>query len=128
MKFYSIILLFACFVFVTAIPPAVLTETGSADLVIPNFWILFGFLSGLTLIVIIAVLWVQQINPEFYAQAFLGATTFKILACLIFVLVFLRKNHVDKLVFVSDFFYVYFLNTVFEVSGLLRNLRNQNLR
>lgn len=127
MKFITIILLFLGFVFLTGIPPAVLTETGSADLVVPNFWVMFGFLSGLTFIVIVAVLWVQKINPEFYAQAFLAATTFKIVTCLIFILVFLRKNHVDKLIFVSDFFYVYFLNTVFEVYGLLRSLRNQNL-
>ena len=63
-----------------------------------------------------------------YAQTFLAVTVFKILACLTFTLVFLLKNKVDKVVFAGDFFYVYFLNTAFEVYILLRNLRNQNLR
>jgi hypothetical protein len=35
---------------------------------------------------------------------------------------------VNKYVFVADFFYIYFLNTAFEVYSLLCNLRNQNLR
>ena len=73
-------------------------------------------------------LFVQRKNSELYAQAFLAGTTVKILGTLFFVLVFLRKNQVDKLVFAADFFYIYFLNMAFEVYGLLRNLRNQNLR
>lgn len=77
---------------------------------------------------IVTVLVVQQKNNELYASAFLAATTVKILATLFFVLFFLRKNHVNRYAFAADFFYVYFLNTAFEVYGLLRNLRNQNLR
>jgi hypothetical protein len=128
MKLFRFVLFYVAFVVLLAIPPMVLTETSYAYLLVPHFWLLFWYLSALTLIVIILVLLVQKKNSEFYAQAFLGGTTFKILACLIFMLVFLRKTHVDKLFFMGDFFYVYFLNTVFEVYGLLRNLRNQNLR
>ena len=128
MKFSRTILLFAAFVLLLATPPIAMIQTGNTDYIVPHFWLLFGYLSVLTLVVIITVLIVQQINHEFYAQAFLGATTFKILACLIFMVVFLRKNHVDKTIFMADFFYIYFLNTVFEVYGLLRNLRNQNLK
>ena len=128
MKLLRFILLFIGFAVLLAVPPVVLTQTGNADLLVPHFWALFIFMSILTLIVIVVVLLVQQKNSEFYAQAFLAATTFKILACLIFMAIFLRKNHVDKVIFMADFFYIYFLNTVFEVYGLLRNLRNQNLR
>jgi hypothetical protein len=70
----------------------------------------------------------QQINAELGAQMFLGATTFKILACLAFAVIFLLKNRVNRYVFVADFFYIYFLNTAFEIYSLLRNLRNQKLR
>ena len=128
MKVYRTVLFFVLFVLLLAVPPFLLNYTGNTDLLTPHFWLLFFFISGLTLIVIISVLICQHINSEFYAQAFLAATTFKILVCLIFIVVFLKKIHVDKLVFMADFFYVYFLNTVFEVYGLLRNLRNQNLR
>ncbi len=128
MKPFRFFLLFAAFVVLLAIPPVVLMQMGKTDLLVPHFWLIFFYISGLTLIVIITVLIVQQKNDRFYAQAFLGGTTFKILACLVFVMVFLAKNHINKWVFVSDFFYVYSLNTLFEVYGLLRNLRNQNLK
>ena len=96
--------------------------------IIPKFWILFGYIAVLTLLVTGTVLFVQRKNSELYAQAFLAGTTVKILCTLFFIVVFLRKNQVDKLVFAADFFYIYFLNMAFEVYGLLRNLRNQNLR
>ena len=128
MKIYRTILSFIAFIIVIAIPPVLLNYTGNTDLLAPHFWLLFFFISGLTLIVVAAVLLSQRANSEMYSQVFLAATTFKILACLIFMVIFLRKNHVDKLIFVADFFYIYFLNTAFEVYGLMRNLRNQNLR
>ncbi len=78
--------------------------------------------------VTVSVIAAAQKNSEYVAPVFLATTTVKILGTLFFVLFFLRKNHVNKFPFVADFFYVYFLNTVFEVYGLLRNLRNQNLR
>ncbi len=66
--------------------------------------------------------------PEFYAQAFLGATVFKMLACLSFMLFLVLKTTINKPVFMANFFYLYFLNMGFEVYVLLRNLRNQNLK
>jgi len=63
-----------------------------------------------------------------FSEAFMGATVVKILACLIFVVIFLAKNKVEKYVFIGDFFYTYFLNTIFEVYILLRTLRNKILR
>lgn len=128
MKIYRTVFSFVIFTVLLAIPPVLLNYSGNTDLLTPHFWLLFFFISGLTLIVIAAVLLSQRANSEMYSQVFLAATTFKILVCLIFMVIFLRKNHVDKLIFVADFFYIYFLNTAFEVYGLLRNLRNQNLR
>ena len=59
---------------------------------------------------------------------FLGGTTLKILAALAFIFIFRAKNHVDKAVFLGDFMYIYLLNTVFEVYILLRTLRHKILR
>lgn len=128
MKPNNTIISYLVFVLLIAIPPAALILTGQSAYIIPKFWILFIYIAALTLLVIGTVLFVQRKNSELYAQAFLAGTTVKILGTLFFVLVFLRKNHVDKLVFAADFFYIYFLNMAFEVYGLLRNLRNQNLR
>ena len=116
------------FLAVLAALPLWLSKKGHADLLTSLFWLIFFFLSGLTLVVVITVLLGQQLDAERGAQFFLGATVFKILACLVFALVFLLKNKVNKYVFVADFFYIYFLNTAFEIYTLLRNLRNQNLK
>ncbi|QQL50079.1 hypothetical protein [Mucilaginibacter ginkgonis] len=128
MKVSATIYRYLFFLLLMTIGPVVLTATGDTFLLIPKFWLLFGFISALTLMTIILILVVQQINRDLYAQAFLAATTVKILVCLFFVLFFLRKTPVNRHVFALDFCYVYFLNTAFEVYGLLRNLRNQNLR
>jgi hypothetical protein len=105
-----------------------LANNGYTNLLIPHFWLVFFFLSGLTLVVVIAVLTGQQIDVEKGTQMFLAATVFKILACLVFALVFILKNKLNRYIFVADFFYIYFLNTAFEIYILLRNLRNQNSR
>ena len=69
-----------------------------------------------------------QKKKEYFAQAFLGGTTLKILITMIFIFILLRNNKVNKLVFMADFLYIYLLNTAFEVYILLRNLRHEKLR
>ncbi|WP_429383473.1 hypothetical protein [Mucilaginibacter sp. UYCu711] len=108
--------------------PLCLKYTGNQNWLVSQFWLMFCFISFLTLATLIAVLISQSLIPDFYAQIFMGATVFKMLACLVFMLVLVLKTKVDKPVFVADFFYLYFLNTGFEVYVLLRNLRNQNLK
>lgn len=128
LKLPSTILSYLLFVAVTAVPPLVLIYTGHADWLTPKFWLLFFFVSGLTFLTVISILMVAKINAEMYAQVFLAATTVKILASMIFALIFLLKIKVNKYVFAADFFYIYFLNMAFEIYGLLCNLRNQNLK
>ena len=128
MKIYQALLFFIWFTFIIAIPPYAMGKYGHADLLTPQFWLIFFFLSGLTLLVVASILIVRQMYPNMFSEAFMGATAVKILACLIFVVVFLAKNKVNKYVFLGDFFYVYFLNTAFEVYILLRTLRHKILR
>jgi hypothetical protein len=126
LKNYKPVISFLLFTLLLALPPLFLKYFANGDLLVPGFWMLFSFMSFITFIVIVIVLIVQQKNNDMYASAFLGATTFKLLASLIFILVFIKKSHPVKYVFMLDFAYLYFLNTVFEIYGLLRNLRNQN--
>jgi len=119
---------YVLFTLIIALPALLLRYYGYDHLLVSRFWLVFLFQSGLTLIVIISVIAGQDINGERGSQMFLAATTFKILACLIFTLVFLLKVKPDKYIFVSNFFVIYLLNTAFEIYCLLRNLRNQNLR
>ncbi|MDN3550100.1 hypothetical protein [Mucilaginibacter aquaedulcis] len=128
MKQPSTLVSYLFFVVITAVPPLALVYTGHADWLVPKFWLLFFFISGLTFLTVTSILMVAKINAEMYVQAFLAATTVKILASMIFALVFLLKIRVNKYVFAADFFYVYFLNMAFEIYGLLCNLRNQNLK
>ena len=128
MKTRTAITAFIIFAIILAIPPAALILTGNQHFLVPHFWLVFGFITGLTFLVMVAIIITKQVNPENYAQTFLATTVFKLLACLAFLVVFIMKTKVDKTVFVGNFFYLYFLNTAFEVYLLLRNLRNQNLK
>lgn len=128
MKVAPSILSFLVFIIAIALPPALLQYTGNTGLLAAGFWTIFGFMSGLTFLVLLLMLIVGSKNQEHLTPAFLGGTTFKILACLIFIFAFLHKNAPDKVAFLGDFLYVYLLNTVFEVYILLRNLRHKNLR
>jgi len=128
LKVKSTLISLLIFVLLLAVPPIALTFTGNGNLLVAHFWVMFAFITGLTIIVVTAILVTQKINPESYAQTFMAATVFKILACLAFLVVFILKIPVNKTAFAGDFFYLYFLNTAFEVYVLLRNLRNQNLK
>ena len=111
-----------------AIAPVILSYFENGYWLVTDFWGVFIFLSLLTLVTTLAVLLVQQKNSEMYGQAFLAATTFKLLATLVFILIFIKETKPLKIVFMVDFMYLYFLNMAFEIYGLLRNLRNQNSR
>jgi hypothetical protein len=128
MKVLPSIFAYLGFVLLLSIMPVAAQHNGYADWLVPNFWLIFFFISGLTLLVLGSILIVQNKKEDYYVQAFLASTTVKILACLFFIIIFLAKNKVNKYVFLADFFYVYLLNMVFEVYVLLRNLRHKNLR
>lgn len=123
---YRTLLSFLIFTVCLALPPALLIYTGNNNWVLPQFWGIFILLTALTLILLIAVVLVQKRHPQMYAQTFLIMTIIKMLMSMMLALLLAVKTDVNRTVFVLDFFYVYFLNTGFEVYILLRNLRNQN--
>ena len=92
MKILPPILSYLSFAVILAMPPIILQYSGNTDMLAPHFWLIFFFLSGLTFLVLASILFVQQKNEDYYAQAFLGATTVKILACIIFIVIYLMKN------------------------------------
>lgn len=128
MKIAAKIFPFLIFTILLALPPIYFIYFGDKSLIVPQFWGLFVFVGGLTLLALIAILAAQSSSAELGTQIFMAATVFKLLACLVFVLVFFLKHKVDRPVFMVDFFYLYFLNTGFEIYVLLCNLRNQNLK
>jgi hypothetical protein len=111
---------------IIALPPALLGYTRYAGSLIPGFWLIFQFFSSLTFLICLGVIWGQLKNDTLGSQIFLGATTLKLLLCMFLALVYLRKYTVNDIVFVLNYFYLYFLYTAFEIYSLLSNLRVQN--
>jgi len=92
-------------------------------LLVTKFWILFGFVAGLTFIAyVVAYLGIKG-KPETGVQAILASITIKLLFCMAFVLVYRYMEGGFDLLFILDFFCLYLLFSVFEIYCLLRNLR-----
>ncbi|AMR30221.1 hypothetical protein A0256_01695 [Mucilaginibacter sp. PAMC 26640] len=126
MKLLKPLLQCLLFAALLALPPVAFTVTGHSSLLVPKFWFLFTFITGLTLISVATLLVIQRLQPGLYAQAFLVITIVKMLGSMFLALVFVLKVQVNQGLFLVNFFYIYFLNTGFEIYLLLRNLRNQN--
>ena len=103
MKLYKVLLQFIIFSVLLAVPAVILTYVENGYWLVPDFWGVFMFLSLLTFVTTFAVLLVQQKNSEMYGQAFLAATTFKLLATLVFILIFIKETKPIKIVFMVDF-------------------------
>src|ERR1700743_3361547 len=99
MKILPSVLSFLLFIVIIAIPPAVLQYTDNTGLLVGNFWTVFIFMSVLTLLLVTGMLAAKQKNQEYFTAAFLGGTTVKLLACLIFIFVFVRRNAATKHIF-----------------------------
>lgn len=93
---------------------------------VPKFWVIYLFYFLITYIVCSVVVLGQKQGDKPGAQLFLIATTIKLLACMIFALIYMRNMPVNAPRFILCFFYLYFLNTAFEIYTLLSNLRIQN--
>ncbi|WP_345948560.1 MULTISPECIES: hypothetical protein [unclassified Mucilaginibacter] len=108
------------------LPPALINYAGNAAWLIPGFWLIFQFFSSLTFLISLSVIWAQQKNGTLGGQVFLGATTLKLLLCMTIALIYTHRYKVNDIVFVLNYFYLYFLYTAFEIYSLLSNLRVQN--
>ena len=91
-----------------------------------KFWLVFGFIAGITFIAyVVAFLGIKR-NPETGVLAIMGSIAVKMLFSMAFVLIYSLNHKGKDLVFVFNFFSLYLLFTGFEIYGLLRNLRHQN--
>jgi hypothetical protein len=91
-----------------------------------EFWLVFGFLGGLTFIAYILAFMGIKRNPETGILAIMGSIAVKMIFSMAFVLIYSLNNKEKDLVFVFNFFSLYLLFTFFEIYGLLRSLRHQN--
>lgn len=95
-------------------------------ILVTKFWVLFGFLAGLTLIAyILAYLGIKR-NPETGIMAIMGSIALKMLFSMAFVLIYSLNSKEKGIIVVLNFFSLYLLFSFFEIYSLLRNLRHQN--
>jgi hypothetical protein len=91
-----------------------------------KFWVVFGFLAGITFI----AYWVADLgikrNPETGIMATMGSIALKMIFSMAFVLIYSLNSKEKGMVFVLNFFSLYLLFSFFEIYSLLRNLRHQN--
>jgi hypothetical protein len=91
-----------------------------------KFWVVFGFLAGITFI----AYWVADLgikrNPETGIMAIMGSIALKMIFSMAFVLIYSVNSKEKGMVFVLNFFSLYLLFSFFEIYSLLRNLRHQN--
>lgn len=125
-KFTSIYFIFVgLLIGVIAVLPLVFP---ARQLYVNNFWIMFGFLAGITYIAYMLVDIGVKRDPEVGVMAIMGSIAVKMIFCMAFVLIYSIKAKGIGPVFLLNFFSLYLLFTVFEVYCLLRNLRHQNLK
>ena len=95
-------------------------------ILVPKFWLIFGFLGGITYIAYLMVYLGTKRNPETGIMAIMGSIAVKMLFSMAFVLIYSVKHTGSGFVFVLNFFSLYLLFSFFEIYCLLRNLRHQN--
>lgn len=91
---------------------------------IDKFWVVFCFIVGITFIAyIVAYLGIKR-KPEMGVMAIMASIALKMLFCMGFVLIYVLNTAVSSLLFVFNFFSLYFLFSGFEIYALLCNLRH----
>lgn len=100
--------------------------TYNYEILVPKFWLLFSFLLGITILAYIVSMNGISKGGENSIFIIMGVATLKLLLCMGLVLAYLLKFEVNSIVFVIEFFSLYFSFTSFEVYALLCNLRHQN--
>ncbi|MCX2432894.1 MULTISPECIES: hypothetical protein [unclassified Pedobacter] len=125
-KFTSIYFIFVgILIAIIAVLPMIFPEK---QLFVKNFWVVFGFMAGITYIAYTLVDIGIKRDPEVGVMAIMGSIAVKMIFCMAFVLVYSIKAKGNGLLFALNFFSVYLLFTAFEIYCLLRNLRHQNLK
>lgn len=127
MKFSRFLILY--FLFAVAVALFALTLqffVGETRMLSPHFWLLFWSLFVLTgLAYGLSDLGIQK-GGQLSILSLMGGIFIKLLLSLVIIAVLIIKFPENKLLTAINFFSLYFLFTAFEVTCLLRNLRDQN--
>lgn len=86
-------------------------------------WYMLAFFTALSFLFHSLVDQGKRNDNEKFIQYYLASVVIRLLACVIFVLVFLLKGLDNKTIFLLNFFVLYLCFTVFEIYLLSTNLR-----
>ena len=113
-------------VFIALVAYAIPLVFPGTAILLGKFWVVYGFLAGVTFIAyVLAYLGIKR-NPEAGVMAIMGSIALKMIFSMAFVLIYSLKAHEKGIVFVLNFFSLYLLFSFFEIYALLCNLRHQN--
>ena len=98
----------------------------NVSLLASKFWLLFGFIGGLTYIAYIMASFGISMGPETGVMSIMGSIVLKMIFSMAFVLIYSLNTKEKGLVFALNFFSLYLLFSFFEIYSLLCNLRHQN--
>jgi len=129
MNISRFVIYFILFIASLALPP-VIAQYFFPDqaLIIPKFWPLFWIFAFFTFSIYLFAHWRMGISNKDSGQALLGSVTIRLIICMFLAFIYLRVNTVEPIIFILNFFYLYFFHTVFEIYCLLCNLRNQKFK
>lgn len=85
------------------------------------YFILFFFV--VSIIVFAICIYGLKKDAESSVFIVLGSVVVKLLLSMIFALIFIYGNRIDKIGFLISFFLPYFINSTFEIYSLMHNLR-----
>jgi hypothetical protein len=120
------ILFYIGFTLIIGAVASILPAITDVELLSEHFWLLFGFISGITFIAMLMSLVGTSKGPETGVYTGIASIGLKLLFSMAFLLVYvMRFEPSDPILFGLNFFCLYLLFTSFELYILLRNLRDQ---
>ncbi|MGB4397926.1 MAG: hypothetical protein WBJ10_01055 [Daejeonella sp.] len=123
------IIYFVLFNIALSIAPLLATHFyPETDPLIPRFWNMFAVYSIITFVIYMFASWRMRVSIKSSGQALLASIAVKLLLYMVIAFVYITQNTPDPVKFVICFFYLYFFHTVFVISSLLCNLRNQKFK
>ena len=127
MSFKKFIVSFSAFAVIIAVFIALIQRIVSTQVIlIDKFWIIYFTTYALTVIAFYVSDKSIKNGDQLSAYKVLGMIVIKLLFFLSLIALYIIKFKVNPILFIANFFPVYFLFTVFELSCLLGNLRHQN--
>lgn len=117
---------FILFTLITGLMFLCIQKYFNSNFWLTNFWFVFALLFVIVFLSFSGSLFVILKTKTNATFILLAIQVFKFFLCLLFAVIYIQFIKVKAVVFVSNFFSIYLLFSIFEIYSLLFNLRHQN--